>query len=98
MQSYQSGRWQRRSPAATLRIDIAPDAHQVGQFTTEHDVQCRPISKRGISSFHPGVSALGFAEDDAKSLVDAHQIGEPGLAVTVYPTLIASLPAAIGAH
>ena len=85
----------RRSPAAPLAVEIAANSHEVRQLPTEHHLQSRPVSERGIRRLDPGITPLRLAEDNSQRLVDAHEVREPRLGVSVDPADLARFPAAI---
>src|SRR3546814_6312260 len=46
---------------------------------------------------YPSIAARRLAEDDAKRLVDTHEVRQPRLSIAADPPHVARLPAAIGA-
>src|ERR1700692_2300395 len=83
--------------APSLRVQVVPHAHNVGQFASEHDFQRRPLTKRSAWLLDPIVDAFWIAKDDAERLMDTHKIGQSRLLVPPKRPQLPSLPPAKGA-
>src|SRR5428012_18618 len=83
--------------APSLRVQVAPHTHNVGQLAAEHDLQRCLRAKRATRLPDPIVDPFGIAKDDSERLMDAHKIGQPRLLVPPKGSQPASFPPAKGA-
>ncbi len=55
-------------------VEVAPDPHDVGQLSAQHDIERRCAAKGVVGSFDPAIGPVRLGEDYPQRLVNTHHV------------------------